>query len=98
MKWSKLFSDIPESLDNTQAVVDKIEILNLKKDILLPAFPIPKEFQVHADANLNQWEYLQHITANSALKKDTMTLRRKYRNASISNCSRSVRWVLPDTF
>src|SRR5204863_8477734 len=61
-EMSALFSDIPESLDNTRAVVDKIEILNLKKDILLPACPIPKEFQVHADANLNQWEFLQHIT------------------------------------
>ncbi len=61
-----LFSDIPESLDNTNAIVDKVEILNLKKDILLPAFPIPKEFQVHADANLNQWEYLQHITKEGA--------------------------------
>jgi DNA polymerase-3 subunit alpha len=65
-EMSKLFSDIPESLENTQAVVDKVEILNLKKDILLPAFPIPKEFQVHADANLNQWEFLQHLTREGA--------------------------------
>ncbi|MES2003336.1 MAG: DNA polymerase III subunit alpha [Bacteroidota bacterium] len=65
-EMASLFSDIPESLDNTQAVVDKIEILNLKKDILLPAFPIPKEFQVHTDANLNQWEFLQHITREGA--------------------------------
>jgi DNA polymerase-3 subunit alpha len=65
-EMSKLFSDIPESLDNTNAVVDKIEILNLKKDILLPAFPIPKEFQVHEDANLNQWEFLKHLTYEGA--------------------------------
>ena len=51
---AKLFHDIPESLDNTNRIVDKVEVLNLKKDILLPAFPIPKEFQIHADANLNQ--------------------------------------------
>lgn len=61
-----LFSDIPEAIDNTNRIVDKIEVLNLKKDILLPAFPIPKEFQVHADANLNQWEYLRHITMEGA--------------------------------
>ena len=65
-EMEKLFSDIPESIDNTNAVVDKIEILNLKKDILLPAFPVPKEFLVHTDANLNQWEYLQHITREGA--------------------------------
>jgi DNA polymerase-3 subunit alpha len=47
-------------------IVDRVEVLNLKKDILLPAFPIPKEFQIHKDANLNQWEFLQHITREGA--------------------------------
>ena len=65
-EMEELFKDIPESIDNTNAIVDKVEILNLKKDILLPAFPIPKEFQIHADANLNQYEYLQHITKEGA--------------------------------
>ncbi|MFX5957166.1 hypothetical protein ABTF01_22475, partial [Acinetobacter baumannii] len=32
----------------------------------LPAFPIPPAFQIHADANLNQWEYLKHITYDGA--------------------------------
>jgi hypothetical protein len=27
----------------------KVEHLKLKKDILLPNFPVPKEFQVHED-------------------------------------------------
>ena len=61
-EMSTLFRDIPESIDNTNAIIDKIEILHLKKDILLPAFPIPKEFKIHADDNLNQWEYLKHLT------------------------------------
>ena len=65
-EMGKLFSDIPESLDNTNMIVDRVEVLNLKKDILLPAFPIPKEFQIHKDANLNQWEFLQHITREGA--------------------------------
>ncbi len=68
-EMEKLFSDIPASLDNTNAVIDKIEVLNLKKDILLPAFPIPKEFQLHTDANLNQFEFLQHITWEGAYKR-----------------------------
>ena len=71
----ELFSDIPESIDNTNAIVDKVEVLNLKKDILLPAFPIPKSFQIHKDANMNQWEYLKHITWEGAHKRyDTITL------------------------
>jgi DNA polymerase-3 subunit alpha len=65
----ELFSDIPESIDNTNSIVDKVEVLNLKKDILLPAFPIPKEFQIHKDANMNQWEFLKHITWEGAHKR-----------------------------
>lgn len=60
------FQDLPEAIDNTNEIVDKVELLNLKKDILLPAFPIPKEFQIHTDSNLNQWEYLKHITYEGA--------------------------------
>ena len=65
-EMQQLFSDIPESIDNTNIIVDRVDVLNLKKDILLPAFPIPKEFQIHADSNLNQWEYLKHITMEGA--------------------------------
>ena len=76
-EMKQLFADIPESIDNTNAIVDKIEILNLKKDILLPAFPVPKEFQIHfndevigkdiikPDVN-NQWEYLKDLTFKGA--------------------------------
>ncbi|MDB5206512.1 MAG: dnaE [Flavisolibacter sp.] len=60
------FKDLPEAIDNTNEIVDKVELLNLKRDILLPAFPIPKEFQIHSDANLNQWEFLKHITYEGA--------------------------------
>ncbi|WP_132055432.1 DNA polymerase III subunit alpha [Pseudocnuella soli] len=65
-EMKKLFSDIPEAIDNTNMIVDRVELLNLKKDILLPAFPIPKEFQVHGDSNLNQWEFLRHLTFEGA--------------------------------
>jgi len=64
-----LFSDIPEAIDNTNMIVDRVDILNLKKDILLPAFPLPKEFQIHADSNLNQWEYLKHLTMQGAKER-----------------------------
>ncbi|MBS1640113.1 MAG: DNA polymerase III subunit alpha [Bacteroidetes bacterium] len=65
-EMKQLFSDIPESIDNTNAIVDKVEILNLKKDILLPNFPIPTSFKIHADDTLNQWEYLKHLTYEGA--------------------------------
>src|SRR6187200_2581155 len=76
-EMSKNFSDLPEAIDNTNEIVDKIELLNLKKDILLPAFPIPDKFKTHKKAekldkgevspdSLNQWEYLKHITYEGA--------------------------------
>jgi len=61
-----LFNDVPESIDNTNMIVDRVEVLNLKKDILLPAFPIPKEFQIHNESNLDQWEYLKYLTYEGA--------------------------------
>lgn len=64
-----LFSDIPEAIDNTNLVADKVELLNLKQDILLPAFPIPPNFQLHNDSNLDQWEYLKHLTWEGAKKR-----------------------------
>ena len=79
-EMKQLFADIPESIDNTNMIVDKIEVLNLKKDILLPAFPVPIEFQTHQtnevigksiitpDVN-NQWEYLRSLTYEGARKR-----------------------------
>jgi DNA polymerase-3 subunit alpha len=68
-QMSSRFKDLPEAIDNTNEIVDKVEFLNLKRDILLPAFPLPKEFQIHDDSNLNQWEYLKHITYEGARKR-----------------------------
>jgi DNA polymerase III subunit alpha len=61
-EMTDLFSDRPDAIDNTNEIVDKVDVLNLKKDILLPNFPVPLEFQVHADSTLNQWEYLRHLS------------------------------------
>ena len=70
-EMTTLFQDVPEAIANTGLVADKVEILNLKKDILLPAFPIPPAFQIHTDNNLNQWEYLKEITYQGAKKRYT---------------------------
>lgn len=68
-EMQELFNDIPEAIDNTNAIVDKVEILNLKKDILLPAFPIPSKFQTSEDNNINQWHYLKHLTYEGAAQR-----------------------------
>ncbi len=67
-EMSKTFQDLPEAIDNTNEIVDKVQLLNLKRDILLPAFPLPQEFKIHTDNNLNQWEYLKHLTYEGAEK------------------------------
>lgn len=64
-----LFADIPESIDNTNLVADRVELLDLKRDILLPAFPIPEAFKKHEDNNLNQWEYLEYLTFEGAKQR-----------------------------
>ncbi|HXR84109.1 MAG TPA: DNA polymerase III subunit alpha [Hanamia sp.] len=61
------FEDLPEALDNTNEVIDKIEVLDLKRDILIPHFPVPKEFA-------NQEAYLEHLTWEGARKRyETIT-------------------------
>lgn len=81
-EMQKAFGDLPEAIDHTNEIVDKISLLDLKKDILLPAFPIPKEFEIHTKAEiigknsvtpeaLNQWEYLKHITYEGARNRYT---------------------------
>jgi DNA polymerase III subunit alpha len=77
-EMTQLFQDIPESIDNTNEIVSKIEMLKLKQDILLPNFPIPQKFQIHKKAEkvddkttlpadtLNQWEYLKHLSFEGA--------------------------------
>nr|WP_262712351.1 DNA polymerase III subunit alpha [Arachidicoccus ginsenosidivorans] len=68
-EMEQVFKDIPQSLENTQSIVDKIDVLNLKKDILLPAFPIPEEFKTTSDSNINQWNFLHYLTYEGARQR-----------------------------
>ena len=43
-EMKELFSDLPDAIATTQEIVDKIEVYDLKRDVLLPAFDIPQEF------------------------------------------------------
>ncbi len=56
------FDDLPHALDNTNEVIDKIDVLDLKRDILIPHFPVPKEFE-------NQEAYLEHLTWTGAKRR-----------------------------
>ena len=51
----KLFADIPGAAINTLEVADKIQPPKLKRDILLPNFPLPPGFN-------NADDYLEHLS------------------------------------
>jgi DNA polymerase-3 subunit alpha len=59
---SRLFSDLPHALDTTLEIFDKVEHLDLARDVLLPAFPLPPGFS-------SQDEYLRHLTFEGAYKR-----------------------------
>lgn len=61
-QMGKLFADIPQALDNTNEIVDKVEQLRLKQDIMLPNFIIPVEFT-------DQDAYLRHLSYEGARKR-----------------------------
>jgi DNA polymerase-3 subunit alpha len=66
-EMQNLFKDIPQAIDNTNEIVSKVELLDLKRDILLPNFPLPAEFDT-------QMNYLRYLTMEGARKRyDVMT-------------------------
>ncbi len=62
VEMSKVFQDLPEAIDNTNEIVDKVELLDLKRDILLPNFVVPANFKTQDD-------YLEHITWSGAKER-----------------------------
>jgi len=61
-QMSEVFKDLPEAIDNTNEIVDKVQLLNLTKDILRPHFVVPPNFK-------SQEEYLASITWAGAKKR-----------------------------
>ncbi len=61
-QMNALFADIPESIDNTMEIVSKVESMNLARDVVLPAFPLPGGFTTQDD-------YLRHLTYEGAKRR-----------------------------
>ncbi len=72
-----LFSDLPEALACTAEIVDKIDAFKLGRDVLLPKFKIPVEFEDARDkdpndegrGNRGENAYLRHLTFEGAKKR-----------------------------
>lgn len=58
-QMSELFSDLPDAIDNTNEIVDKVELVSVANDLLLPNFPVPPPFT-------NQEDYLEFLTYEGA--------------------------------
>jgi DNA polymerase-3 subunit alpha len=61
-QMAQVFHDLPEAIDNTNEIIDKVELLDLKKDILLPHFVVPPNFK-------SQDEYLASLTWGGAKER-----------------------------
>ena len=68
-----LFADLPEAISNTNELIDKVESFHLKRDVLLPAFDIPKDFINKQDeldgGKRGENAYLKHLTYEGAKKR-----------------------------
>ncbi|MEZ4722721.1 MAG: DNA polymerase III subunit alpha [Flavobacteriales bacterium] len=61
-EMKELFKDLPEAIMTVSEIVDKVEEYKLGRDILLPKFAIPEEFD-------GENEYLAHLTYEGAKEK-----------------------------
>lgn len=73
-EMKRLFADLPESIITTNEIVDKIETFKLERDVLLPKFDIPEEFQDPKDDDdpslkIGENNFLRHLTYVGAEKR-----------------------------
>ena len=72
-EMKQLFNNLPEAIFNISEIVDKIEIYNLAREVLLPKFEIPVEFNVPEDAVdggvRGENAYLKHLTFEGAKRR-----------------------------
>lgn len=61
-EMSEIFADHPEVLANTLEIADKVEVIDLNHDPILPVFPLPEGF---TDSN----DYLHYLTYEGAHKR-----------------------------
>ena len=72
-EMKSLFADCSESITNIQEIIDKIEAYTLARDVLLPKFEIPSEFEDLDDLDdlgkRGENNYLRHLTYEGAKKR-----------------------------
>lgn len=61
-EMKSLFRDLPQAIDTISEIIDKVETYELKRNVMLPKFEIPKNFKSEDD-------YLRHLTYEGAKRK-----------------------------
>lgn len=61
-EMNELFADIPEALENTVEILDKVELYSLNRDPIMPDFPLPEGFTDPDD-------YLRYLTYKGAERR-----------------------------
>ena len=74
-EMQNLFSDLPHSIDNISSLIDKIEVFDLNREVLLPKFDIPEKFINKKDdddyGKRGENDYLRHLTYEGAKERYT---------------------------
>src|SRR5690606_8960970 len=72
-EMKRLFADLPEAIESIAEIIDKCEAYGLARDVLLPAFDIPEQFQDAQDkedgGKRGENNYLRHLTYEGAAKR-----------------------------
>ncbi|MEC4113041.1 DNA polymerase III subunit alpha [Myroides pelagicus] len=74
-EMKNLFEDLPDAVYNIQEIVDKVEPFVLHRDVLLPKFDIPEQFQdardLEGDGKGKRGEnnFLRHLTYEGARRR-----------------------------
>ena len=71
-EMAAIFADIPEAIENTQEIANKVEIYDIDSDPIMPKFPIPEAFgteEQYGGRLQLESAYLRHLTMEGALKR-----------------------------
>ena len=68
-EMAEIFEDIPEVLENTLEIADKIEFYSIESEPIMPNFPIPQEFK-DADDYLRELSYQGAVSRYKEVSKE----------------------------
>lgn len=63
---AQIFADYPEAIENTQEIVDKVEIYNVDSDPIMPKFDIPQSFGTEEEyrSRITEQDLFDEFTRN----------------------------------